>query len=316
MILKNRIIFFGTPSFAVVCLKELLEQNFNILAVVTTADKKAGRGKKLRSSEVKNFALQNGLNLFQPKNMKDHLFIEKIKLLKPDFIIVVAFRMIPKIIWEIPDIGTINLHASLLPNYRGAAPINWTIINNEKFTGVSTFFINEKIDSGDILLQKRIEISEKETAGSLHKKLSLQGSKLLCETINKLSKNKIEAKPQNFSQGFKLAPKINSDNSHINLKKRLDEINSMIRGLSPSPGAWVELYNKKISIIMKIFDSDTVICDNEHKHSKLIIKDKKILISHKEGYLVCKQIQIPNKKVMSGPDLLNGYTFDENLHVK
>jgi len=313
---KNKIVFFGTPSFAVVCLKQLLEQKFNILAVVTSIDKRAGRGKKLKSSDIKNFAIQNGLDLFQPENMKDDHFVEKIKSLKPDFIIVVAFRMMPKKIWEIPFVGTINLHASLLPNYRGAAPINWTIINNEKYTGVTTFYINENIDSGDILLQKKVEISENETAGTLHDKLSFEGSQLLCETIDRLSKNKITAKPQKLLDDVKLAPKINAENSHLNLEKKIDEIKSMIRGLSPSPGAWVTLKTKKTSIVMKIFDSDSIICENQNKSHRLIIKDKKILISHKEGYLVCKQVQIPNKKRMLAHDLLNGYTFDENICVK
>ena len=314
--LKNKIVFFGTPSFAVVCLKKLLEEKFNILAVVTAIDKRAGRGKKLKSSDIKNFAIQNGLDLFQPENMKDDHFVEKIKLLKPDFIIVVAFRMMPKKIWEIPSVGTINLHASLLPNYRGAAPINWAIINNEKYTGVTTFYINENIDSGDILLQKKVEISENETAGTLHDKLSFEGSQLLCETIDKLSKNKITAKPQKLLDDIKLAPKINAENSHLNLGKKIDEIKSTIRGLSPSPGAWVTLKSKKTSIVMKSFDSDSIICENQNKSHRLIIKDKKILISHKEGYLVCKQVQMPNKKRMLAHDLLNGYTFDENISVK
>ena len=313
---KNKIVFFGTPSFAVVCLKQLLEQKFNILAVVTSIDKRAGRGKKLKSSDIKNFAIQNGLDLFQPENMKDDHFVEKIKSLKPDFIIVVAFRMMPKKIWEIPSVGTINLHASLLPNYRGAAPINWTIINNEKYTGVTTFYINENIDSGDILLQKKVEISENETAGTLTEKLSFEGSQLLCETIDRLSKNKITAKPQKLLDNVKLAPKINAENSHLNLEKKMDKIKSMIRGLSPSPGAWVTLKTKKTSIVMKIFDSDSIICENQNESHRLIIKDKKILISHKEGYLVCKQVQIPNKKRMLAHDLLNGYTFDENICVK
>ena len=314
--LKSRIVFFGTPLFAVICLKKLLEEKFKILAVVTAVDKRAGRGKKFKSSDIKKFAIQNGIDLIQPTNMNDYHFVTKIKSLKPDFIIVVAFRMIPKKIWEIPRNGTINLHASLLPNYRGAAPINWSIINNEKYTGLTTFYINENIDSGDILLQKKIQISEGETAGTLHDKLSFEGSKLLCETIIKLSKNKIAAKPQKLMDSIKLAPKINTENSHLNLAKSLDEINSMVRGLSPSPGAWVLLKGKKTSIVMKIFESDSITCKNQFKSNKLITKDKKILISHKEGYLVCKQIQIPNKKRMLGKDLLNGYTFDSNIHVK
>ena len=314
--LKKRIIFFGTPLFAVVCLKKLLEQNFEILAVVTAIDKRAGRGKKIRSSEIKKFSVENKIDLFQPKNMKDDHFVDKVRSLKPDFIIVVAFRMIPKKIWEIPVMGSINLHASLLQNYRGAAPINWSIINNEKYTGVTTFYINDKIDSGDILLQKKISISENETAGSLHDKLSLEGSKLICETIIKLSKNQITAKPQKLKNNIKLAPKINTENSHINLNKSLDEIKLMIRGLNPFPGAWVLLKGQKKSMVMKIFDSDSIICKSSHKSNTLIIKNKRILISHDQGFLVCKQIQLPNKKRMQDKDLLNGYTFDHNIYVK
>ncbi len=314
--LQKKIIFFGTPLFAVVSLKELLKQNFKIIAVVTAMDKRAGRGKKIRSSEIKRFSIENKIDLFQPKNMNDNRFITKIRSLKPDLIVVVAFRMIPEKIWKIPPMGTINLHASLLPNYRGAAPINWSIINNEKYTGVTTFYINDKIDCGDILLQKEILISKNETAGSLHDKLSLEGSKLICETIIKLSKNQIIAKPQKFKQNVKLAPKINTENSHINLNKSLDEIKSMIRGLNPLPGAWVLLKSQKKSIIMKIYDSDSIICKSSYKSRKLIIKDKRILISHNEGFLICKEIQLPNKKRMQDKDLLNGYTFDQNIYAK
>ena len=313
---KKRIIFFGTPKFAVICLKKLLEEGYKIIGVVTVADKPAGRGKKLKPSEVKTFSLKNKIDLFQPKNMKEPSFVSKIKSLTPDLIIVVAFRMIPKVIWEIPVSGSINLHASLLPNYRGAAPINWVIINNEKHTGVTTFYINDVIDSGDILLQKKVYIPKNETAGSLQEKLSIIGSELICETIAKLSKNQISSTSQKIEKKIKLAPKIDKNNSHIKLNKSLKEIEAMIRGLNPYPGAWVLLEGEKESIVMRIFDSDLIICNNLHKSNTLIAKDKKILISHSEGFLVCKQIQLPNKKRMLDKDLLNGYTFEENICVK
>ena len=242
----------GNPKFAINPLKSLLASNHDIVAVISNPPKPMGRKKKLQHTDVGKFSLDNNLNLIELDDFDNLDIFQKISSLKVDIFVVVAFRILPKKYIELPKFGSINIHASLLPKYRGAAPINLAIINNEKYTGVTTFYINENIDSGDILLQKKVEISENETAGTLHDKLSFEGSRLLCETIDRLSKNKITAKPQKLLDDIKLAPKINAENSHLNLGKKIDEIKSTIRGLSPSPGAWVTLKSKKTSIVMKI----------------------------------------------------------------
>ena len=234
---KNSIIFFGTPDFAVKSL-DAIYSNFNIQSVVTTPDRKSGRGQKLNESDVKKYAQKQNLNILQPDNLKDEGFINEVKKLDPDLIIVVAFRKIPKEIFSIPKYGTINLHASLLPNYRGAAPINWCLINNETKTGVTTFFINEKIDQGDILLQEELIISNEDDFGLLYNKLSKVGAKLLVKTIKKVFSNNLNPSKQYIDTEIKLAPKLNSENTRIDWNKPVNKIIGQVKGLSPKPGAW------------------------------------------------------------------------------
>ena len=237
-----KLIFFGTPEFAVDSLHEI-NLNYSINCVVTSPDRKAGRGQKITQSEVKNYAEKNNIKILQPDNLNDKEFINKIKEINPDIIIVVAFRRLPAEIFSIPKYGTINLHASLLPNYRGAAPINWCLINNEAKTGVTTFFINEKIDQGDILLKEEVNISDKDNFGSLYTKLSSVGSKLLIKTIKGVLSKSLKASKQDFDESLKIAPKLSKENTRIDWNKSQKEIIGMIRGLSPKPGAWTILKN-------------------------------------------------------------------------
>ena len=248
---KLKIIFFGTPSFAVDSLHEI-QLNYNIGFVVTTPDKKSGRGQKINESEVKQYAKKNNIKILQPENLNDKEFINQIEGIQPDLIIVVAFRKLPFEIFSIPKYGTINLHASLLPNYRGAAPINWCLINNEKKTGVTTFYINERIDQGDILLKEEIIISDEDDFGSLYIKLSSIGSKLLVKTINGIITNTLEASKQIIDENIKIAPKLSKENTRIDWNKPTEEILGKIRGLSPIPGAWTILKNGDSEIRMKI----------------------------------------------------------------
>jgi len=237
-----KLIFFGTPGFAVVSLHEI-NLNYKVDCVVTSPDKKSGRGQKIRQSEVKKYAADNNIKILQPDNLNDKEFVNQVKEINPDIIIVVAFRKIPTEIFSIPKYGTINLHASLLPNYRGAAPINWCLINNEVKTGVTTFFINEKIDRGDILLKEEVNISDMDNFGSLYNKLSSVGSKLLIRTIKGVLSNSLMASKQNFDENLKIAPKLSKENTRIDWNKSQKEIIGMIRGLSPKPGAWTILKN-------------------------------------------------------------------------
>ena len=234
---KKKIIFMGTAEFAIPCIKNIIN-NYNLLCIVTSVDKPAGRGLKLKESPVKKYAEENEITILQPNNLKENDFISKIKLYKPDLIVVVAFRMLPEVLWKIPKYGTVNVHASLLPEYRGAAPINWSIINGEKHTGVSTFFINNKIDTGEIIDQSKIAINNNETAGDIHDKLMELGGALLIKSIDKifsskkvLTQNQLDYKPKNS------APKLNKTNCKINWGDSSEKIYNKIRGLSPYPGA-------------------------------------------------------------------------------
>ena len=213
--MSKKIIFFGTPPFAVSCLEKVVKEKFNVVAVVTAPDRPAGRGRKIKSSAVKHFVETKNIPVLQPVNLKAPEFLKKLNELKPDLMVVVAFRMLPREVWSIPSLGTFNLHASLLPNYRGAAPINWSIINQEKYSGVTTFFINEEIDSGAILLQEKVDIETQDTAGSLHDKLAKKGSELICNTIRGILKGSITPQKQEEKGYEKAAPKLNKENIFI-----------------------------------------------------------------------------------------------------
>ena len=313
---KNKIIFFGTPDFAVKSL-DAIYSIFNIQSVVTTPDRKSGRGQKLNESDVKKYAQKQNLNILQPDNLKDEGFINEVKKLDPDLIIVVAFRKIPKEIFSIPKYGTINLHASLLPNYRGAAPINWCLINNETKTGVTTFFINEKIDQGDILLQEELIISNEDDFGLLYNKLSKVGAKLLVKTIKKVFSNNLNPSKQYIDTEIKLAPKLNSENTRIDWNKPVNNIIGQVKGLSPKPGAWTKIRNGKDVIRMKILKAKGKEIESlqDKITGKIVIENGELHIYSTYGVINCLIIQMENKRQMSAKELINGMKFDEKSHV-
>ena len=297
---KPKIIFFGTPDFALKSL-ELINSHCDILCVVTSQDKKSGRGLRIHQSEVKKFSIINNLLIKQPEDLKNIDFINQIKSMNADLFIVVAFRKIPKEVYSIPKLGTINLHASLLPDYRGAAPINWALINNEKVTGVTTFFINEKIDHGDIISKKEVLIDNDDDYKSLYRKLSIIGSNLLLETIMTVFKGKFQIISQSKVNNKKKAPKLNSENTRINWEDNTEKILGMIRGLSPSPGSWTILKNGDNEVRMKIIKanfSKNNLLDKKNL-GKLSIVGNNIYINTKGGQINCTIVQIENKKEMS-----------------
>jgi methionyl-tRNA formyltransferase len=302
---KKSIVFMGTPVFAVECLKKLIEQKFNILGVITSTDKQRGRGRKISFSPVKEYALSKNIKIFQPPNLKSEEFINKIKKLNADLFVVVAFRMLPKILIDLPKEGSINLHASLLPNYRGAAPINWVIINGENNTGVTTFFINEKIDEGNIIDTKKITISENETAGSLHDKLIISGSKLLIESIKKIFTKKIKVTQQKVGSNDKKAPKITKEFCQINLELKSTQLIRFIRGLSPYPGARIFQNNK----IIKILNANSSKNIKGEKRKIFHFKNKLILNNNFEESIEITEIQLEGKKKMLTKDFIKGNTL-------
>ncbi len=313
---KPKIIFFGTPDFALRSL-ELINSHCDILCVVTSQDKKSGRGLRIHQSEVKKFSIINNIMIKQPEDLRNIDFINQIKSMNADLFIVVAFRKIPKEVYSVPKLGTINLHASLLPDYRGAAPINWALINNEKVTGVTTFFINEKIDHGDIISKKEVLIDNDDDYKSLYRKLSIIGSNLLLETIMMVFEGKFQIISQSKVNNKKKAPKLNSENTRINWEDNTERILGMIRGLSPSPGSWTILKNGDDEVRMKIIKANFYrnnLLDKKNL-GKLSIVDNNIYINTKGGQINCTIVQIENKKEMSAKDLLNGYQIHENSYV-
>lgn len=299
------IIFMGTPRFAVPSLRILLNTHNNILAVVTSPDKPKGRGQQLSESEIKKFAQEQGLNLLQPVSLKDDEFTEEIRSLQPDLIVVVAFRILPKSIFKIPKYGSINLHASLLPKYRGAAPINWAIINGESKTGVTTFFLQEKVDTGSIILQNQIDISSEDTAGSLHDKLKELGALTIYSTVNIIenSKGSTHIAKQNNSEATP-APKIFKEDCRINFDQSVDKVYDFIRGLSPYPSAFTE-HNGKL---IKIFSTVKSRWDSLKGPGRFFVKDDKLYVSCLNEFLEITELQMEGKRRMNVRDFLNGYS--------
>ncbi|MGB2171510.1 MAG: methionyl-tRNA formyltransferase [Flavobacteriaceae bacterium] len=309
------VVFMGTPDFAVTALHQLVASEHTVLGVVTASDKPAGRGKRLRESAVKKYAIEKGLPLFQPEQLQSESFIKTLKTLKADVFVVVAFRMLPKIVWSIPPKGTFNLHASLLPNYRGAAPINWAIIKGEKLSGVTTFMIDQAIDTGQIILQEALPLEKDETAGSLHDKLALLGGQLILKTLSAIEAG-ISTRPQRLSGNEHMAPKLNKDNTRIDWTLPLNEIEALIRGLSPYPSAWTVVEEMETSFPLKIFAAKSLEEQHSYAPNQIIIDEKRMKIAHPEGFLVCEIVQIPNKRKMAVADLLNGRPFHPSATVK
>ena len=299
---KKSIVFMGTPYFAVESLKRLFESGYNIVGVITAIDKKRGRGRKIQFSPIKEFALENNLKIFQPPNLKDEKFISSIKKLNADLFVVVAFRMLPEILINIPPLGCINLHASLLPNYRGAAPINWVIINGEKETGLTTFFINSKIDEGNIIEKERVTIDNGENAGTLHNKLMNKGSKLVLTTVKKIFDGNYKSLVQKLDGNEKKAPKIDKNTCNINLNQSSQEILNLINGLSPYPCAKIITNGNQY----KIIKAKTLRGINVDNTGLFIYLDKIILKNNKGELLEILEIQKEGKKIMKSTEFLRG----------
>ncbi len=312
---EMRIVFMGTPDFAVGVLKILVEEGKNIVGVITAPDKPAGRGRKLRPSSVKEYAESQGLTILQPKNLKNEDFLHELKVLNANLQIIVAFRMLPKAVWAMPEYGTFNLHASLLPQYRGAAPINWAIINGEKKTGVTTFFIDEKIDTGEIITSSEIVITKDETVGSLRDKLMVIGSDLVIKTVSLIEKDDISTKVQPMRSDLKEAPKLTSENTKIDWSLDGAKVDSFIRGLSPYPVAWSLLINDGEELKAKIYNASYKKEDHDLPLGQIFTTKKELMVAIKNGYLYIKEIQLPGKRKMETSSLLNGYSFDKDAKL-
>ena len=312
---KLRIVFMGTPEFAVGILDTIIKNNYEVVGVITAADKPAGRGQKLKYSAVKEYALANNLTLLQPISLKDETFLAELKALNANLQIVVAFRMLPKVVWEMPSLGTFNLHASLLPNYRGAAPINWAIINGETKTGVTTFFIDDKIDTGAMILSSEIPIDETENAGHLHDRLMELGSRTVIDTLEMIEKGNVSREIQKDTADIKTAYKLNKENCKIDWTKSALEINNLIRGLSPYPAAWCFFGDKNEEWNVKIYEATISIEEHNYSMGSLICTKKEMKVAVKNGFIQILHLQFPGKKKMSTPELLNGLAFTVDAKV-
>ncbi|MDR7130654.1 methionyl-tRNA formyltransferase [Algoriphagus sp. 4150] len=302
-----RIIYMGTPEFAVPGLELLVENDWNIVGVITAPDKPKGRGQKLIPSPVKEAALKLGLNILQPTNLKSSEFQEELRALKADLQIVVAFRMLPESVWNMPPLGTFNLHASLLPNYRGAAPINWAIINGDKETGVTTFFLKHEIDTGSIIHQEKTAILEEDNLGSVYEKLMNIGAKLVLKTVQDIADDKVQALPQDESKAIHHAPKIFKETCEIDWSKSAESIHNLVRGLSPYPAAWTRFDGKICKIYRTAFAKDQKTAKGI---GELLTDDKTYLkVQTGEGVLDIVELQLEGKKRMKVDELLRGYKF-------
>ncbi len=306
-----RIVFMGTPEFAVPSLDKLLQAEYNIVGVITAPDKPAGRGMSLQQSAIKKFALEKGLKILQPEKLKDPVFLKELKSLNADMQVVVAFRMLPEVVWNMPPMGTINLHASLLPQYRGAAPINWAIINGEKETGVTTFKLQHQIDTGNILLQEEITIGEDETVGELHDKMKEIGAKLLVKTVKELVQGNLNSIPQSWSDRdgqtmLKHAPKLSAKTSKIDWTKTVDEVYNLIRGLLPYPGAFTLLNSKSLKIYKakKEIIQPVIAAGGYETDKKTFLK-----FACNKGYISITELQLEGKKKLNVQEFLRGYHF-------
>ncbi len=314
-----RIVFLGTPDFAAHSLEKLHQAGKEIVGIVTAPDRKAGRGQQLKASPVKEYALKHNLNCLQPTNLKDPNFLKELASLKADLQIVVAFRMLPEVVWNMPALGTMNLHASLLPSYRGAAPINWAIINGEKKTGVTTFFLKHEIDTGEILLQKEVQISDQETAGTLHDKLMKEGAELLLESTGLVEKGNFSTIPQIdlIEDSKKLsdlpnAPKIFREDCKINWNEMIESIDCFIRGLSPYPASWTYLTRKKDQkkLVLKIYEVQLMSAEKINA-GRIKEENGKLFIDGMNGRLIIEELQLEGKKRMRTTDFLNGVNLED-----
>jgi methionyl-tRNA formyltransferase len=311
-----RIVFMGTPDFAVGILDAILKHHYNVVGVITAADKPAGRGQKIKYSAVKEYALEHGLKLLQPTNLKDPEFLAELSALEANLQVVVAFRMLPEAVWKMPALGTFNLHASLLPDYRGAAPINWAIINGDNKTGVTTFFIDDKIDTGAMILHDEIAIGPDENAGMLHDRLMTLGSETVVKTLKLIEEEKATTTIQNENPGIRTASKLNKDNCKINWERPASEIHNLIRGLSPYPAAWCFFSDRGEEWNVKIYESKLISESHDEPIGKIVSDKKTLKIAVQNGYIEILALQFPGKKRMNTAELLNGMTFSADARAQ
>jgi methionyl-tRNA formyltransferase len=298
-----RVVLIGTPEFSVASFEKILAAGYNVVGVITAPDRPAGRGMKLRHSAVKDFALANDLNVLQPTRLKSPEFVDQLKALKADIQVVIAFRMLPELVWNMPKLGTVNLHASLLPNYRGAAPINWAIINGEVETGLSTFRLKHEIDTGNILLQKKVQISIDDNAGSLHNKLMQDGADLMLQTLEGILSNALEEQPQRFTEQDKKAPKIFKPDCQINWDRNGIDVINHIRGLSPYPTAFTTLHNQKLKVYRASFTAE-----NHTQFPGTLSTDNANFVGFYclDGLVTLDEVQLEGRRKMPIGDLLRG----------
>ena len=312
-----RILFMGTPDFAVAILQKILDEKLDVVGVITAPDKPAGRGRKLKESAVKKFAVAHNLPVLQPTNLKNEDFIKDLKSLQANLQVVVAFRMLPEVVWKMPAYGTFNLHASLLPDYRGAAPINWASINGETKSGVTTFFIEEKIDTGEIILQKEVALHENMTAGELHDVLMHTGAKLVIETILAIQQGSVQTIKQPKTEGNKPAPKLFKENCKLDWQQPVKSIHNKIRGLSPYPGAWCwMLEGDKAKEPLKIFKSLPFATKHTKTPGTIVAEKSSLKVFAADGYLEILELQLPGKRKMTIKDVLNGFSFTDKMQMR
>ncbi|MBW3519417.1 methionyl-tRNA formyltransferase [Flavobacterium sp. NKUCC04_CG] len=312
---KLRIIFMGTPEFAVGILDTIYSNKHEIVGVITAPDRPAGRGQKLKLSAVKEYALSKGIPVLQPTNLKSESFLEELKALEANLQVVVAFRMLPAVVWQMPSLGTFNLHASLLPDYRGAAPINWAIINGETKSGVTTFFIDEKIDTGAIILKKELSISADETAGQLHDRLMHLGSEAVLETLDLIATNQVKLIEQPLEE-IKTAYKLNKENCKIDWHQSALSIHNLVRGLSPYPAAWCFFVDGETEWNVKVLETQIETEEHSLPIGTIICTKKEMRIAVTKGYIKINKLQFPGKKPMLTADLLNGIQLSSEAQVK
>lgn len=316
-----RIVYMGTPDFAVESLRCLVEGGYNVVGVITMPDKPAGRGHKLQFSPVKQYALEHSLPLLQPEKLKDEAFVEALREWKADLQIVVAFRMLPEVVWNMPRLGTFNLHASLLPQYRGAAPINWAVINGDTETGITTFFLRHEIDTGEVIQQVRIPIADTDDVGIVHDKLMILGGKLVTETVDAILNDAVKPIPQEEMAvvgELRPAPKIFKDTCRIDWNQPVKRIYDFIRGLSPYPAAWSELVQPDgETVVMKIFETEKMIQSHQLTPGTLLTDGKTYIhVAAADGIIGIRALQLPGKKRLKTDELLRGFRLTEEFRVK
>ncbi|RGM48314.1 methionyl-tRNA formyltransferase [Bacteroides sp. OM08-11] len=316
-----RIVYMGTPDFAVEPLRCLIQGGYNVVGVITMPDKPAGRGHKIQYSPVKQYALEHRLSLLQPEKLKDETFVEELRAWKADLQIVVAFRMLPEVVWNMPRLGTFNLHASLLPQYRGAAPINWAVINGDKETGITTFFLKHEIDTGEVIQQVRVPIGDTDNVGIVHDKLMMLGGRLVTETVDAILAGTVESIPQEkmVQVGeLRLAPKIFKDTCRIDWNQSVKRIYDFIRGLSPYPAAWTELVQPDGAVVvLKIFETEKIFQSHQLEPGTLLTDGKTyIRVATMDGMIEIHSLQLPGKKRLKTDELLRGFHLTEEYKLR